>query len=82
MSPVEHDCGHECCPARHDDPHRHLYLPLECPGCIELAKAERPSPEAQALADRTARFEPMHAYHCPEGIGAWHIGHQTRRRRP
>lgn len=51
-------CGHSCCEDPDGPPHSHRPYEdsRECPACMAVAKEAPPSPEAQALAERTRRF--------------------------
>lgn len=52
----------------------------EC-GCAKRSYRSKHDAELAARLAGDREHEPMHAYHCEDG-GLWHIGHQTRRRRP
>lgn len=50
--------------------------------CGKRAYRSKHDAELAARLAHDREHEPMHAYHCPDGLGRWHIGHQNRRRRP
>lgn len=52
----------------------------EC-GCGKRSYRSKGDAQRAARMAVDREHEPLHAYHCPEGLGSWHIGHPTQPKR-